>query len=164
MTNGDAPPHALSVEQELVGWRRDADYWQKRIERSDDQAAGVLAACLTVGGVGAAAAGYVQDRAPNLTSAVIVGLSLVVFAGLLTMGSRTFLPGCLGLLWDGPANDRGHVGPEEATTLQKLVAIEEDNAHTRGSVARWRERLVGLAFIVWAAGVILVACAGLKAL
>jgi hypothetical protein len=41
----------------------EADAWGKRLERSDDAAGGLLTACLTVGVVGAAAAGYVKDHA-----------------------------------------------------------------------------------------------------
>lgn len=54
--------------------RREAEYWQRRVERSDDQAAGLLTACLTVGVVGAGAAGYVQSRARGSLDLVIAGI------------------------------------------------------------------------------------------
>lgn len=160
----DGPPQALPASDALVVWRREADYWQKRIERSDDQAAAMLAACLTVGGVGAAAAGYVQDRASNLTPMVIVGLVLVVLAGLVTMGSRTFLSGIAGRWFSGLPRDRGHSAPTHATTLEHLVEFEKRNADVRDVLVRWRERFVGLALVLWTIGVVLIAIAGFIAL
>jgi hypothetical protein len=158
------PDEALPLDDVLVAWRREADYWQKRIERSDDQAAGMLTACLTAGGVGAAAAGYVQDRAPGVTSMVIVGLVFVVLAGLLTMGSRTFLAGFLGRRFDDLPRDRGHAAPPKTGTRTELVKVEQRNTRTMAIVAIWRERLVGAALVAWTIGVVLIAIAGFTAL
>src|SRR5947207_586864 len=71
-----------SEDGQLATWRREADYWQTRIERSDDQAGGLMTACLTVGAVGTATAGYVQKHAPESRSMAIAGIIVVAVAGL----------------------------------------------------------------------------------
>jgi hypothetical protein len=151
-----ASPATRSLQ--LEAWRREADHWQKRIERSDDQVGGLLTACLTVGGIGTAAAGYVQTHAHDKLWMVEVGVGLVAVAGLITLVSRTILS-------SGWLKRAGHAAPSATATAEcEFVTAEKGNASNREKAAKRRERAVGLALFIWAAGLILIALAGASAL
>ncbi len=158
--NGTRPfdPRLLGPHSE--NWRREADYWQRRIERSDDQGGALLTACLTVGAIGAAAAGFVDAR-PDDTPLVVAGICCVAAAGGLTLLSRTFVTS---LLTRGSGGVRRHQSPRPHANAGEALNIETVNAELRRQTAKRREQTVGLALLVFTIGLVLIAVAALGAL
>lgn len=154
---------ARSNKLMLEAWRREVDAWSKRVERADDIAGALLTTCLTAGVVGAAAAGYVQENAPERLGLVMWGIAVLIVVGTLVLGLRAWLcmspPGALStkLPPDSASSD-------ENAQVAELVRRERERVEVMRRRHRFLGRLLFASLLAFAVAVSLIVWAAYAAL
>ena len=134
----------LSNESEkliLEAWRREADRAQKRLERFEDQLAGVVTLSLGTAVIGIGAVGYVgQHKGSPLDFMPIAGILLLGIGGVISIGARLRVQSSTKSLRQTAASTvpAPSSGVDGLTTLQKLAKLEESARRRRTSDARRR--------------------------
>jgi hypothetical protein len=155
------------LELLLETWRRETDWWHKRAERVEDQAGALLTACLTVGVVGAAAAGYVNERQPDRIDDVQLGIVLLIIVGFISIAIRN--PGVLVPEWISTLLWSGNALPPETTVSvdaqrQAVLSLEIARAKGRRKMAIWKSYFFASAISLFVVAIILITHASYQAL
>jgi len=155
----------LSNESEkliLEAWRREADRAQKRLERFEDQLAGVVTLSLGTAVIGIGAVGYVgQHKGSPLDFMPIAGILLLGIGGVISIGARLRVQSSTKSLRQTAASTvpAPSSGVDGLTTLQKLAKLEQERTAETDERCSTARRLLIRALIVYLLGVLLIAVA-----
>jgi hypothetical protein len=146
----------------LEAWRREADRAQKRLERVEDQLAGVVTLSLGTAVIGIGAVGYVgQHRGSPLDFMPIAGILLLGVAGMVSSGARVRIHSSMQSPRLPPQRKVSASDPDiaEATTLRDLTKLEQErNTCTEQRCSTGTRFLIG-GLIAYVSGVLLIAVA-----